>query len=243
MERYKQLFENIKNNLLDQAETHLINGNFNSAVRSIASSMGLNAIPHTCDSKLVTQEKNFRANSNNINNHAVLSNIQKILAGKGKVIGMKRDDRVYKQGTVNKMISKAIDDYDVKKQGELEQDDIEELPDENILDSGIENENEIIDDDDLEQNKIKDKEEQIMERYKKRFNESGGISIFDYVDDHNDAGYGLALMNRNGNVKDPYIDPSDYPDMIVEGGKMEPRVLSPGKYKGYYIQLHSGQLE
>jgi hypothetical protein len=65
-------------------------------------------------------------------------------------------------------------------------------------------------------------------------------SIFEFVADWEPEGYGLALIDTDDNVVTAYIDPSDYPEMIVEKGS---KIIYPTEYNGYFIMKHSGQLE
>ncbi len=65
-------------------------------------------------------------------------------------------------------------------------------------------------------------------------------SIFEFVADWEPEGYGLALIDTDDNVVTAYIDPSDYPEMIVEKGS---KIIYPTEYNGYSIMKHSGQLE
>ncbi len=67
------------------------------------------------------------------------------------------------------------------------------------------------------------------------------ISIFDFVDEWADEGYGIALV-RDGNVITPYIEPSDYPDMTLDSLN-DGAVVLTGAYAGAHLEFHSGQLE
>lgn len=110
MKRYKSIKEDFKSNFLDQAEIHLKDGNFHSAVRSIGRALGMRDIPSKFDKQISTQEKNFLADNNNINNFTVLQNIKKILSGKGsQIIKMQHTEPMLKRKTANKMIAKAVD--------------------------------------------------------------------------------------------------------------------------------------
>lgn len=68
------------------------------------------------------------------------------------------------------------------------------------------------------------------------------VDIFTYVDDWGNGGYGLALISPDDIVIDPYIDPSDYPDMVLSHSGNGAKVIK-GKNKGFHILFHSGQLE
>lgn len=66
------------------------------------------------------------------------------------------------------------------------------------------------------------------------------VSIFEFVDQNEGGGYGLALMDaETDKVIEPYVDPSDYPDLMFTSAKDGARSTC-GKY---YIQFHSGCLE
>jgi len=49
-------------------------------------------------------------------------------------------------------------------------------------------------------------------------------------------GYAVALMDENNELVDDYVDPSDYPDMMV----IKSSVIAPEQYRGYTVKLHSG---
>lgn len=68
------------------------------------------------------------------------------------------------------------------------------------------------------------------------------VSIFELVEDWDGGGYGIALISPDDKVIDPYIDPSDYPDMILNKSCNGAKVID-GKYKDCRIIFHSGQLE
>jgi hypothetical protein len=67
-------------------------------------------------------------------------------------------------------------------------------------------------------------------------------SIFDLVSDWNNEGYAIALVDQEGIVIDPFIDPSDYPDMMLHKNGNGAHVLN-GQEQGYMILFHSGQLK
>ena len=67
-------------------------------------------------------------------------------------------------------------------------------------------------------------------------------TIFELVNSWGQEGYGIALINPDDEVVEPYIDPSDYPDIILDSNRTGANVIE-GKYKNYYIIFHSGQLE
>jgi len=68
-------------------------------------------------------------------------------------------------------------------------------------------------------------------------------NLWTFLDDWGEEGYGIALIGPDDKVVDPYItDASEYPDMILDRSGDGAKVIS-GKYKGYYIKFHSGQLE
>ena len=90
------------------------------------------------------------------------------------------------------------------------------------------------------------------------------ISIFEFMKDWENEGYGIALMEDSGDrdipdkVITPYIDPSDYPKMIVSKSCNGTKVMNMGNGnlnvsnptyntgvgKGnWYIMFHSGSLE
>ena len=71
---------------------------------------------------------------------------------------------------------------------------------------------------------------------------SEGVDIFQFIEDWGDQGYGIALISADGIILDPYIDPSDYPDMILNKSGNGAKVIS-GKNMGCMIMFHSGQLE
>jgi hypothetical protein len=133
MIRYKSIREDFRSNFLDQAEQHLKDGNFHSAVRSVGRALGMRDVPSRYDKQISTQEKNYMQRDNNINNFVVLQNIKKILLGKGsEVIPMKRIAPVYSQKTVDKKIQRALDDYDVRKQSEINSEPEEDMEDTDI---------------------------------------------------------------------------------------------------------------
>jgi hypothetical protein len=74
------------------------------------------------------------------------------------------------------------------------------------------------------------------------------ISIFEFVKDWENEGYGIALMEDSGDrdipdkVITPYIDPSDYPTMIVSKSGNGAKVMNMGEGH-WYIAFHSGALE
>jgi len=68
------------------------------------------------------------------------------------------------------------------------------------------------------------------------------ITIFDLINDWGEEGYGIALISPDNKVVDPYIDPSDYPDIILDRSANGAKVIS-GKHIGCFIIFHSGQLE
>jgi len=69
-----------------------------------------------------------------------------------------------------------------------------------------------------------------------------GVSIFKLIEDWKDQGYGIALLSPDDIIIEPYIDPSDYPDMVLDKSGNGARIIS-GKYKGGMIMFHSGQFE
>jgi len=71
---------------------------------------------------------------------------------------------------------------------------------------------------------------------------ASGIDIFQFVHEWENEGYGIALISPDGKVVAPYIDPSDYPDMVLNKNDNGAKVIS-GKYKDYFIAFHSGSLE
>lgn len=73
-------------------------------------------------------------------------------------------------------------------------------------------------------------------------NADRNISIFDFINDWGAEGYGIALISPDDKVVDPYIDSSDYPDMVLDKSGNGTKVVSK-KHKDYYIIFHSGQLE
>ncbi len=109
MNRYKSIFnEGKKDNLLNNAEEFLNNGNYHSAVRSVALSMGIYSVPHKYDKDISREVHNHMQSDNNINNFAFVSNIQKILQDKKDLIKMKPNEKLYKQDELNTEIEKAI---------------------------------------------------------------------------------------------------------------------------------------
>jgi len=72
--------------------------------------------------------------------------------------------------------------------------------------------------------------------------EKWNVTIWDLLDDWSEEGYGIALISPDDKVIDPYIDGSDYPDMVLDKSGNGAKVIS-GKHKGCYIMFHSGQLE
>ena len=68
------------------------------------------------------------------------------------------------------------------------------------------------------------------------------VSIWDFLNDWKDEGYGIALISPDDIVLDPYIDGSDYPDMMLDRSCNGASVVSD-EHKGCCIIFHSGQLE
>jgi hypothetical protein len=68
------------------------------------------------------------------------------------------------------------------------------------------------------------------------------VDVFTYVEHWGNEGYGLALISPDNIVVDPYIDPNDYPDMVLDRSGNGAKVIE-GKNKGFYILFHSGILE
>lgn len=109
MFKYIRLTEDRRNDLLNQAEDFLNNGNYHSAIRCIASAMGLLKVPHDYDDLLSQQEYDHRAERNNINNFTFISNIQKILSGKKKyIIPTQPDEEIFTKKDLDKKIKKII---------------------------------------------------------------------------------------------------------------------------------------
>lgn len=69
-----------------------------------------------------------------------------------------------------------------------------------------------------------------------------GVTIFKLIEDWKDQGYGIALISPDDKIVEPYIDPSDYPDMMLDKSGNGARVVG-GKHKGCLIMFHSGQFE
>ena len=66
------------------------------------------------------------------------------------------------------------------------------------------------------------------------------VSIFDLVQDWEEEGYGIALIDaETDKVISSYVDPSDFPDVIFDKSGDGARSID-GKY---YIRFHSGVLE
>jgi hypothetical protein len=66
------------------------------------------------------------------------------------------------------------------------------------------------------------------------------VSIFDFVEQWNSEGYGIALVDKETDVViEPYVDPSDYPALMFNSMK-NGATSTCGKY---YIVFHSGCLE
>lgn len=66
------------------------------------------------------------------------------------------------------------------------------------------------------------------------------VSIFDLVDKWKDEGYGIALIDvETDKVVTPYIDPSDYPELMLTSSNNGAK-STDGRY---YIKFHSGGLE
>jgi hypothetical protein len=68
------------------------------------------------------------------------------------------------------------------------------------------------------------------------------VDIFEFMQDWGEGGYGIALISADDIILDPYIDPSDYPDMILSKSGNFATVVG-GKNKGCKIIFHSGQFE
>jgi len=68
------------------------------------------------------------------------------------------------------------------------------------------------------------------------------INIFDFINDWKDEGYGIALISPDDIVVDAYIDPSDYPQMILSYSGSGASAINP-EHNGYWIKFHSGSLE
>jgi hypothetical protein len=75
--------------------------------------------------------------------------------------------------------------------------------------------------------------------WEKKAQSKSPVSIFELVEDWKDEGYGIALIDTStGKVVSPYVDPSDYPDlMFYFSGESK---STDGKYR---IHFHSGSLE
>jgi len=69
-------------------------------------------------------------------------------------------------------------------------------------------------------------------------------SIDDFVEYAEEGGYAVALFNKRNELVEDYVDPSDYPSMMImlsptgSGGN----VIAPLEYKGYRVDIHSGGL-
>ena len=68
------------------------------------------------------------------------------------------------------------------------------------------------------------------------------ITIWDFIDDWGEEGYGIALISPDDKIVDPYIDAADYSDIVLDSSRDGAKVIG-GKYKNYYIKFHSGQFE
>jgi hypothetical protein len=80
----------------------------------------------------------------------------------------------------------------------------------------------------------------------KHFNEyEEPVRISDYVQQKelDLGGYGVALIDDGETVITPYIDPSDYPDMMVSGYGKQAWVVNDPSKKGWYVRIHTGGLE
>jgi len=70
-------------------------------------------------------------------------------------------------------------------------------------------------------------------------------TIFELVNDWENEGYGIALMESSGDrdiadkVITPYIDPSDYPTMLIDKSCNGAKVTNMGQGE-WYIMFHSG---
>ena len=71
----------------------------------------------------------------------------------------------------------------------------------------------------------------------------GGVNIFDYVEQKQEDGYGVALIDNNDQIITPYVDPSDYPDIELSGNGSAPRVINDPSKDGWFVMIHSGILE
>lgn len=71
------------------------------------------------------------------------------------------------------------------------------------------------------------------------------ISIFEFVAANKDNGYGVALCNPAGRCVAPYVDPSDYPEVMVrEGlGDVQRTIHNEPRLAGYFLSGHGGILE
>jgi len=76
----------------------------------------------------------------------------------------------------------------------------------------------------------------------KQSSKSEDVTIFELVANWEPEGYGIALISPDDIVVTAYIDPSDYPDMILDKNRNGAKVIG-GKYKGYSVRFHSGGLE
>jgi hypothetical protein len=99
---------------------------------------------------------------------------------------------------------------------------------------------------------MKNKDHRMLEEaYKqvnefKQFNEyEEPVRISDYVQQKEIdlGGYGVALIDDDETVITPYIDPSDFPDMMVSGYGRQAWVVNDPSKKGWYVRIHTGLLE
>lgn len=79
--------------------------------------------------------------------------------------------------------------------------------------------------------------------FKEEDEQRGGVNIFDYVEQKQEDGYGVALIDNNDQIITPYVDPSDYPDIELSGNGSAPRIINDPSKDGWFVMIHSGILE
>lgn len=72
------------------------------------------------------------------------------------------------------------------------------------------------------------------------------ISLSDYVEENRKAGYGVALCCPGGHVFTPYVEPDDWPGVMLSDlslGDCARMVHGLWELRGWFVQPHGGVLE
>lgn len=164
-----------------------------------------------------------------------------------------RKEKKWKVGLIDE--GKSIDKIIVMGPKSNKTDVIEQLKREGIG-------GEIISIQDVTEWQLSDEEMKMIALKRKSVEESEvekTYDIFEFCKEWEDSGYGVALVCHDeeclerekedpqavcpDKVIDPYVDPSDYPDMILDSLSGNAEVISPEEFKGCELELHGGGLE